>query len=227
MNPFELARLPIPSDFIRKLTKGTTSIDYLPWAVVVDYMDVCFKPENWDMVVDSVNLFPVGEVTLINGDSVMRYHIVVTVTVTVRYDGITITRSNTGEDYNIEVFKKGNALSDKGVMSATHTALKRACALIGIGRFLYLRDPEEGIPSVTSLIDVTNARLKVWQRLLSIRQNVHRAVADGTLSEEDAIGYLEHLVEIAMFEVAPDPPIDTELDTVERRLVAITSKTGV
>lgn len=152
-----ILRQPLPNDFVFQVEKiRGKELDYYNWAVVAEAMDAIF-PGSWDFYVKNITHIPLGKVP--DNKTVDGWNQAsITVTVSVEIDGTLWdmpkrTRENTAS--SLAIAKWGP--NEIAIEDATHTAFKRACAMFGLGRHLYIRDIDYSVTDALAARSLLNS----------------------------------------------------------------------
>lgn len=189
-----LVRQPVPEMFIEKLPKAGQEFDFYSWATVAEFMDAVF-PGSWDFFIKNIQYNPIETTNKSangsNGGFTTFYEILATVSVSIdgtAWDMPTRTRENVGQHYSHEYTKsKGWIPNEKGAETATHAAFRRACAMFGPGRNLYLRDKKSGEPATFSIADLMGIRAMVMLGGFDLINRTSKLILEGKPIKDDRV----------------------------------------
>lgn len=191
-----LARMPLPEDLTYSLPKGGTTLDYYPWAVVAEFMDWLF-PGMWSFTIKGVHHVPIRILETNNGTDTI-YEITVTCAISIdmgSLGGAALARENVGQHYTHEIRRDGTVVpNDKGVETAAHAGFRRACAMFGVGRHLYIRDESDrAVPRGHSIADFIGLRSGIASLAFDLQQELIYATREGKVDEDTAREILDVL----------------------------------
>jgi hypothetical protein len=196
------ANLPLPDHIsgikiVRQMQRGG-SIDFIPWEFIADAMEYLF-PGRWDYDIKAYPPTLVAEVPAYTvqipgvhrpieepGAKGFIYQYRVRGRVTVwNLAGQRVRRAAMGEGMSHETAGGALKLSDKGITSSETNAFKRACAKIGVGRYLYCRTEGKTNRQIMDirLGDVLAARDKRTRTIAALAWSGARLFEQGEISE--------------------------------------------